>query len=130
MNFPSRHPLAGTGGTGYQADVTLFLEVSDVSAAARAAKARGGKTVNITAMTLTHKSNIQDFGHYPADLDLDIGADAEATLPALIEECKKLITADRRRAMDDRAAESRRRRISKGGRGRSIRRIWAGTQVR
>jgi len=105
MNFPSRHPLAGTGGAGYQADVTLFLEVSDVSAAARTAKARGGKTVNITAMTLSHKSNIQDFGHYPADLDLDIGADAEATLPALIEECKKLITADRRREMNDRAAK-------------------------
>jgi len=88
------------------------------------------QNVNITAMTLSHKSNIQDFGHYPADLDLDIGADAEATLPALIEECKKLITAESP-ARDERSrGESRGRRISKGGRGRSIRRIWVGMRVR
>ena len=44
------------------------------------------------------KSNIQDFGHY-GEFDLDIGADAEATLPALIEACRKLITPDRKRAL-------------------------------
>src|SRR5262249_53930346 len=85
-----------------QPDVTLCLEVADVSAIARASKARGGKTINISAMDLFMKSNIQDFQHYAGDLDLDMGADAEATLPALIEACKKLITADRKRALDDR----------------------------
>ena len=34
-----------------------------------------------------------------------MGADAEATLPALIEACRKLITADRKRAFEDRGAK-------------------------
>jgi thiamine pyrophosphate-dependent acetolactate synthase large subunit-like protein len=105
MNFPLQHPLAGTGGPGYRADVILNLEVADASGAARAAHARGAKTINITAGNLFLKSNIQDAGHYAADVDIDIGADAEATLPALIEATKKLITADRRRALDERGVK-------------------------
>jgi thiamine pyrophosphate-dependent acetolactate synthase large subunit-like protein len=101
MNFPTRHALAGNGGPGYQPDVTLALEVADLQNEARTARARGAKVISISAATLTHKSNIQDFGHY-ADIDLDIGADAEATLPYLIEACKKLITADRKRAFEER----------------------------
>jgi len=105
MNFPNRHPLAGTGGPGYQPDVTLCLEVSDATATARANHARGAKTINISSIDLFMKSNIQDFMHYASDLDLDIGADAEATLPALIEACNKLLTADRKRAIQDRGAK-------------------------
>jgi acetolactate synthase I/II/III large subunit len=101
MNFPNRHPLAGNGGPGYQPDVTLALELDDLQNEARAARARSAKLIGISANTLSHKSNIQDFGHY-ADIDLDIGADAQATLPYLIEACKKLITADRRRAIEER----------------------------
>ncbi|HLK46531.1 MAG TPA: thiamine pyrophosphate-dependent enzyme [Bryobacteraceae bacterium] len=104
MNFPNRHPLAGTGGAGYQPDVILFLEVADPSNAARAARARGAKTINVSSVDLFMKSNIQDFGHY-ADVDLDMGADGEATLPALTEACKKLITADRKRTLQDRGAK-------------------------
>jgi acetolactate synthase I/II/III large subunit len=104
MNFPTRHPLAGTGWQGYQPDVTLNLEVGDILPQARIDRARGAKTIAITALTLSHKSNIQDFGHY-ADIDLDIGADAQATLPALIEECKKQLTADRKRALQQRGAK-------------------------
>src|SRR5579864_8479855 len=101
MNFPTRHALAGNGGPGYQPDVTLALEVADLQNEARTARGRGAKVISISAATLTHKSNIQDFGHY-ADIDLDIGADAEATLPYLIEACKRLITADRKRAFEER----------------------------
>jgi acetolactate synthase-1/2/3 large subunit len=101
MNFPNRHPLSGTGWPGYQPDVTLNLEVADMQQQARTDRARNAKTIAISSVTLAHKSNIQDFGHYE-DIDLDIGADAEATLPALVEACKKLITADRRRVMDER----------------------------
>jgi acetolactate synthase-1/2/3 large subunit len=104
MEVPNRHRLAGNGGPGYQPDVTLALEVADVSATARANHARGGKTIQITSMDLFLKSNIQDFQHYGADVDLDIGADAEATLPALIEACKKLITSGRKRVMQERGA--------------------------
>jgi thiamine pyrophosphate-dependent acetolactate synthase large subunit-like protein len=60
--------------------------------------------INISSVDLFMKSNIQDFGRY-ADVDIDIGADAEATLPALIEACKRHITADRKRALEDRGAK-------------------------
>ena len=104
MNFPNRHPLSGNGGAGYQPDVTLALEVQDILQVARTARPVSGKVIQISSVSLSHKSNIQDFGHY-ADIDLDIGADAEATLPYLIEACKKLITADRQRAFKDRGAK-------------------------
>jgi acetolactate synthase-1/2/3 large subunit len=104
MNFPTRHPLAGTGGAGYQPDVTLNLEVGDILPQARIDRARGAKTIQITSVSIFHKSNLQDFGHY-ADIDLDIGADAQATLPALIEEVKKQLTPDRKRALQERGAK-------------------------
>jgi acetolactate synthase I/II/III large subunit len=105
LNFPTRHPLSGTGGPGYQPDVTLCLEVADATATARAARARGAKTINISTIDLFMKSNIQDFMHYASDLDLDIGADSEATLPELIDACKKLITPDRKRLIDERGTK-------------------------
>jgi acetolactate synthase-1/2/3 large subunit len=101
MNFPNRHPLSGTGTPGYEPDVTLFLEVNDVSGPTRAARTRGAKTISIASTDLFMKSNLQDFSHY-GDVDLDMGADAEATLPALIEACKRLITADRKRGLEER----------------------------
>ena len=104
MNFPNRHPLAGNGGAGYQPDVTLCLEVNDLLNEGRQARARNAKVISISSTNLMHKSNIQDFGHY-VDIDLDIGADAEATLPYLIDACKKLITADRKRALQDRGTK-------------------------
>jgi acetolactate synthase I/II/III large subunit len=104
MNFPNRHPLAGNGIPGTQPDVTLFLEVADASGQARAARARGAKTINISSVDLFMKSNIQDFGHY-GEYDLDLGADAEASLPALIEACKKLITPERKRTLAERGAK-------------------------
>jgi len=104
MDFPNRHPLAGTGFANYDPDVTISLEVNDVSNTARAARARNAKTISISSIDLSHKANIQEFGKY-SEVDLDIGADAEATLPALIEQCKKLITPDRRRAMQERGAK-------------------------
>src|SRR5882724_6482879 len=57
MNFPNRHPLAGNGGQGYQPDVTLALEVQDVSGSARQGALRGAKTISISSVTLNHKSN-------------------------------------------------------------------------
>ena len=104
MNFPTRHPLAGTGWPGYQPDVTLSLEVGDILPQADIDRTRGAKTIQITSVSVSHKSNIQDFGHY-ADIDLDIGADAQATLPALIEECRKLMTPDRKRTLQERGAK-------------------------
>jgi acetolactate synthase-1/2/3 large subunit len=64
----------------------------------------GAKIITIFSGDLFSKSNYQDFGRY-AEVDLAIAADAEATLPALIEACKKLITPDRRAAMQARGVK-------------------------
>ena len=64
----------------------------------------GAKIITISAIDLNHKSNYQDFGRY-VEADLAITGDAEATLPELIEAVKKLITPDRRRALEERGAK-------------------------
>lgn len=115
MNFPSLHPL--NGGNIATADVVLGLEVQDFWMAthsmtpinrmgmeSKPITKPGAKLITIYSGDLYGKSNYQDFGRY-AEVDLSIAADAEATLPALIEACKKLITPDRRRAMEARGAK-------------------------
>lgn len=105
MEFPNRHPLAGDGGSEYHPDIILCLEVADVAGVARAARAQRAKTISISSVDLFMKSNIQDFGHYASDLDLDMGAEAEATLPELIEACRKIIMPDRKAALAQRGAK-------------------------
>jgi thiamine pyrophosphate-dependent acetolactate synthase large subunit-like protein len=103
QKFPSWHPLYGNGGRGYTPDVTLGLEVTDMSAPARAARANGRKTISITSEYLFQGSNIHDFGRY-SEVDLAIAADAEATLPSLIEEIRKQTTPERKSAIQARGA--------------------------
>ena len=103
QSFPSWHPLYGSGGPGYTPDVTLGLEVVDMSAPARTARANGRKTISISSEHLFQHSNIHDFGRY-ADVDLAIAADAEATLPSLIEEIRRLITPGLKTTIDARGA--------------------------
>ncbi len=93
VNFPSRHPLAGTGAG--QPDLVLNLE------AGGSGNARGVKTIAITAAELLATSNYNVLSDSP-QADLLIEADGEASLPALLEEIKRLITADRRRAFNER----------------------------
>jgi thiamine pyrophosphate-dependent acetolactate synthase large subunit-like protein len=68
---------------------------------ARPAIKQGAKLISITAVDLYSKSNYQDFQRYP-EVDIAMAADAEATLPQLIETCKRLITANRKTAFEDR----------------------------
>jgi acetolactate synthase-1/2/3 large subunit len=103
QSFPSWHPLYGSGGAGYTADVTLGLEVVDMSAVARTARTNGRKTISISSEHLFQHSNIHDFGRY-ADVDLAIAADAETTLPSLIEEVRRLMTPDRKAVAQARGA--------------------------
>ena len=67
------------------------------SAQARVARANGRKIISISSEYLFQGSNIHDFGRY-ADVDLAIAADAEATLPSLIEEVRRLITPEKKAA--------------------------------
>ena len=102
MNFPNRHPLSG--GVLNEADVILALEAGYITADARRARERGAKFINISTDELFIKSNYGDSMRY-AEVDVSITGDAEATLPALIEATKRLMTGDRRRAFADRGAK-------------------------
>jgi thiamine pyrophosphate-dependent acetolactate synthase large subunit-like protein len=115
MNFPSRHPLNltdGSRGLIANADVILGLELTDFWGTVnnfrdqqerswRSVTKQGAKLISITAVDLFAKSNYQDFQRFP-EVDLAITGDAEATLPSLIEACKKSLTADRKRALEER----------------------------
>jgi acetolactate synthase-1/2/3 large subunit len=109
LNFPTRHPL--NGGSAAEADVVLALETGDISNVARQARQRNAKVISITAQHLFQRSNYQDFMRY-AEVDMSIAADAEASLPALIEEIRRLTTDARREAFRQRGvrvAEANRR---------------------
>jgi acetolactate synthase-1/2/3 large subunit len=97
MNFPLTHPLSGAGIAGAQPDVTMALEVNNAPVGRN-----GGKTINISSTILSLKNNYQDVGDRYTASDIDMAADAEATLPALIEECRKLLTPDRKRTFQER----------------------------
>ena len=102
MNFPTRHPLSG--GSLNQADVILALEAGYITGDARQARERNAKFINVSTDELCIKSNYGDSMRY-AEVDLSITGDAEATLPNLIDAIKRLITADRRRALDARGVK-------------------------
>ncbi len=88
INFPSRHPLSGAGDG--QPDLILNLEGGGGFGAATN---RNAKVINITSAELLATHNFNVNGNAPQG-DLVVAADAQATLPALIEETKKLVTGD------------------------------------
>jgi thiamine pyrophosphate-dependent acetolactate synthase large subunit-like protein len=98
LNFPSRHPLAGTG-TG-AADVILNLEPGG----RRGPGASRARTITISSAEFLVSSNFNIYGSGSGAADLLVAADAQATLPALIEEVRRLVTDDRRRLFDERGA--------------------------
>jgi acetolactate synthase-1/2/3 large subunit len=109
--FPSRHPLSGAGQVR-DADMILGLDVADLWGTVNSVRDQlersnqpivktGTRLVSISANDLYIKSNYQDFQRY-TEVDLAIAADPEATLPSLIEACKRLITSDRRRFLEER----------------------------
>jgi len=116
MNFPTRHPLKNSGSVA-DADVILALEVPDFfqlthrqtpvnrfGMDAALLTKPGAKLATISAQELSTRNNYQDAGRYN-EVDLAISGDPEATLPTLIEACRRLITPDRRRALDARGAK-------------------------
>ena len=147
MNFPTSHPLYGNPGVlplnpnVRDADVLLGLEAQDLwnfthkmtpvnrfGMESQSVMQPGTKIITVSAIELNHKSNYQDFGRY-VEADLAITGDAEATLPALIEEVKRALTADRRRAFRRGARRWPKRTSKRGGRIGSWRR-WPGTRAR
>jgi acetolactate synthase I/II/III large subunit len=118
MNFPSRHPLNqswNTRGVVGNADVILGLEVYDFYGVVHALGGQtkvvprsiikpGTKLVSISSSDLFYKSNYQNFQRFE-EVDISIAADAEATLPALIEAVKRQLTDDRKRVFQARGAK-------------------------
>jgi acetolactate synthase-1/2/3 large subunit len=115
MNFPSRHPLNQSFRRSIlgQADVILALEVNDLwgtlsdfhDRIVRSTQPRykkGAKIVSLGTRGLYLKANYQDFGRYQ-EVDLDIAGDAEASLPSLTEQVKRLVDESRKSAFDARA---------------------------
>ncbi len=114
-NFPNRHPLCHTGRGGAvvaQADLILGLELGDfwgtmhafgdrIVRRARAITKSGVRTISIGVRDLAIKANYQEFMRYQ-EVDLAIAADAETSLPSLIEQVKRLITPDRKSAFEAR----------------------------
>ena len=121
MNFPTRHPLAtsrpsltpmrrdpepGNAGSVEPHCITQ-TGLNRFGMESHPTTKPGAKLINISAVELNHKSNYQDFGRY-LEADFNITGDAEATLPALIEEVKRQLTADRKRALEERGSQDRR----------------------
>jgi len=115
MNFPSQHPLNQTERTRAViggADVILGLEALNFWGTINSYRDQlhrssapiikpGTKLISISASDLYLKSNYQDFQRY-TEIDLAMAADAEATLPSLIDAVKRLLTDDKKRAYADR----------------------------
>jgi acetolactate synthase I/II/III large subunit len=114
MNFPSRHPLNQSFRRSIlsQADLILAMEVNDVwgtlsdfhDRIVRSSQPRYKKTAKIVTLGtrgLYMKANYQDLGRYQ-EVDLDITGDAEASLPTLTEQVKRLVDEGRKAAFDAR----------------------------
>jgi acetolactate synthase-1/2/3 large subunit len=115
MNFPSRHSLNHSDNRRKiigNADVILGLEVTDfygtvnsyrdqLTRSSRRLTQKNAKLISITANDLYLKSNYQTFQRY-TELDLAMAADAEATLPSLIDAIKRQMSDDRKSALQQR----------------------------
>ena len=113
MSFPQRHPLCGPGAnTAY--DYTLGLEATGAQASITGpglATLLGRDTANIGFGGIAPREGGNNRGGGGAGRGnappnaTPVQADAEASLPAIIEETKRLITADKRRTIEDRIAK-------------------------
>ena len=112
LNFPSRHRLAGAG-TG-RPDLVLNLEPAG-RGGPRMPEGSGVRTITVSSAEFLVSRNFSIYEAGSGTADLLVAADAQATLPALIEEVRRLMTDDRRRLFEARgtataAAHAERRR--------------------
>ena len=117
MNFPSRHPLNHSQRAGAviaEADVIVGLELVDfwstvnslrdqLHRSTRRVARQDAKLISITTGDLYIRANYQDFRRMQ-EVDIAIAADAEATLPSLIEAVRRLTTRSRSRTFEARGA--------------------------
>ena len=103
FNFPWRHPLnqsARQREAVADGDLVLGLEMTDFHGIIGQLP-KSVKTLSITSEDLYMKANYGDYQHFAA-VDMAVEADAEATLPALIEAVRRLTPNTRRPAFEAR----------------------------
>lgn len=112
MNFPKTHHLSAGAPAVNNADVIIGMELSDYWNVVNGYVDNGEhgigfnqtkikpdtKLISISSVELNTKANYQDFQRFQA-VDISMAADAEATLPALIEAVKAAIPNDRKDAI-------------------------------
>jgi acetolactate synthase I/II/III large subunit len=116
MNFPKTHYLSSPPTAVNGADVIIGMELSDFWAVVNSFTDNGEhggigtngtrikpdtKLISISSVELNTKANYQDFQRYQV-VDVPMAADAEATLPALIEAVKAAIPNERKSAIAER----------------------------
>jgi acetolactate synthase-1/2/3 large subunit len=120
MNFPSTHYLKRPPTTVGNADVILGMELTDYwgtvnsyidngehGIGTNTPKIKlGTKLISISSVDLITKANYQDLQRFQA-VDVQMAADAEATLPALIEAVKVAIPNDRKASIAKRGETAR-----------------------
>jgi thiamine pyrophosphate-dependent acetolactate synthase large subunit-like protein len=120
MNFPKTHHLSRAPAVIRQADVIIGLELSDYwntvntwvdngdhgHGIQESRIKEGTKLISISSVELLTKANYQDFQRFQV-VDVAMAADAEATLPALIEAVRRAIPNDRKAAIEKRGEASR-----------------------
>ena len=120
MNFPTTHYLRRAPTAVNNADVIIGMELSDYwgtvnsytdngehGIGVNTSKIKPGtKLISISSVDLNTKSNYQDLQRFQT-IDVQMAADAEATLPALIEAVKAAISSDRKAAIEKRGEAAR-----------------------
>src|SRR4051812_3628074 len=120
MNFPKTHHLSGGPAVVANADVVIGLELSDFWNVVNGYVDNGDhgigfnttkikpdtKLITINSVELNTKSNYQDFQRFQS-VDISMAADAESTLPSLIEAVKSAIPNDRKAAIEKRGEAAR-----------------------
>ena len=115
MNFPKTHYLSLPANIIGQADVIIGMELSDFWGVVNSYIDNGDdgvgvnepktkpntRLVSINSVELNTKANYQDFQRF-LSVDVSMPADAEATLPALVEAVKSAIPDERRAAISRR----------------------------
>jgi thiamine pyrophosphate-dependent acetolactate synthase large subunit-like protein len=114
MSFPMSHPMRGNGVAGVPVDFTLGLETGAVAggggSSATATTPAAGVLVSVTiqgpALLATNVNVGSRGGSGSTSSALAIEADAETSLPGIIEDVKMLLTPDKRRLVADRARKN------------------------
>ena len=131
MNFPKTHYLSAPITAVNNADVIIGMELSDFWGVVnsyvdngehgiginRSRIKPGTKLISISSVELNTKSNYQDFQRFQS-VDISMAADAEATLPALIEAVRSAIPNDSKAAIENRGEAAKKARAE--GRARTL----------